>query len=121
MANNKPKMNWDEIDDSEYPLMLFTPYEPIHEFKVIEYMGITDQEIIDKITQKVKVVKNWNYKVIEDNQEKQLRTSSKRLMRALKPFQPLDGKTFWVRKSGAEFNTQYEAKPVKIQSKLKTE
>ena len=108
-------MNWGEIDDNEFPLIIFNLYNSIHKLKFVEYLG-SQMKDINGANRKEFAWKVEN--LVKENEISKLTVISTRLLRSLKNHQPLEGKSFTISKLGRDFNTYYEVSPIMVQSKL---
>lgn len=115
---NKPQMQWDMIDDSEFQLIIFSRREYTFNLKFLEFLGLETK------TFKTGNKKEFSWKVedLDSGKIMKLPVISNRLLREMKKHNPIIGKSFTITKifERDEFDNYYEVIPYTIQKELKT-
>ena len=91
------KIDWNKIEKSN--ALILKDNEPIR-IKFLDNGNVDDYELIDKKTDKQKIVPKYFWKVIDltNNQEKEFSTLAMTLMTKLKEYQPLKDKSLNINK-----------------------
>lgn len=109
------KINWDDITESD--ILILKENEPIS-VKFLNNGMIDETEVLDKKTDKMKIINKYVFKVIDttDNEEKEFSTLANRLMTKLKQFNPLIDKVLLINKfkTGPDvFDVDFEVSQIK--------
>lgn len=111
------KMNWNDIDENEIELVIFNAHERIKSLKFLAYIGNEQKET--KFGKKVQ--HNWTVLDLDTNTEKRFNGfEGSRLLKKLKPFSPLIGKSLKITKIFFVDQTKntFEVEAITLQTKL---